>query len=46
MGVKSKNTQYDVLVSYVEYDWEKLTNLREFYEKHNDGASLKEKALK
>ena len=46
MSVKSKNTQYDILVSDVEYDWEKLTNLREFYEKHNDGASLKEKALK
>ena len=46
MSVKSKNTQYDILVSDVGYDWEKLTNLREFYEKHNDGASLKEKALK
>ena len=46
MSVKSKKTQYDVLDSDVKYDWDKLTDLREFYEKHNDGASLKEKALK
>lgn len=46
MSVKSKNTQYDILASDVEYDWDKLTTLREFYKKHNEGANLKEKALK
>ena len=46
MSIKSKKTQYDTLVSDVEYDWDKFTNLRDFYEKHNNGASLKEKALK
>ena len=45
MSVKSKNTQYDSLISDVKYDWNHLTNLRSFYEKHNDGTSLKEKAL-
>lgn len=45
MSIKSKNTQYDILVSDVQYNPEKLSNLRNFYEKHNDGASLKEKAL-
>lgn len=45
MSIKSKNTQYDVLVSDVKYDPDKLSDLRAFYEKHNDGASLKEKAL-
>ena len=46
MSVKSKNTQYDLLVSDVQYDPEKLSDLRAFYEKHNDGETLKEKALK
>ena len=46
MSVKSKNTQYDLLVSDVKYDPEKLSDLRAFYEKHNDGETLKEKALK
>ena len=45
MSIKSKNTQYDVLVSDIKYDPEKLSNLRTFYKKHNEGASLKEKAL-
>lgn len=45
MSVKSKNTQYDILVSDVKYDPEKLSDLREFYEKQNDGKALKEKAL-
>ena len=45
MSIKSKNTQYDVLVSDIKYDPEKLSNLRTFYEKHNEGESLKEKAL-
>lgn len=45
MSVKSKNTQYDILVSDIKYDSEKLSDLRDFYEKHNDGEVLKEKAL-
>lgn len=45
MSVKSKNTQYDILISDVKYDWDKLLSLRAFYEKHNEGASLKKKAL-
>ena len=45
MSVKSKNTQYDILVSDVKYNWDKLLSLRAFYEKHNEGATLKEKAL-
>jgi predicted HTH transcriptional regulator len=45
MSVKSKNTQYDILVSDIKYDPEKLSDLHAFYEKHNDGATLKEKAL-
>lgn len=46
MSVKSKNAQYDILVSDVKYDWDKLLSLRAFYEKHNEGATLKEKSLK
>lgn len=46
MSVKSKNTQYDILVSDIKYDPEQLSDLHRFYEKHNGGASLKEKALK
>jgi predicted HTH transcriptional regulator len=45
MSVKSKNTQYDILVSDIKYDPEKLSDLRAFYKKHNDGATLKDKAL-
>ena len=45
MSVKSKNTQYDILTSDVKYEWDKLSDLRTFYEKHNGGAALKEKAL-
>ena len=45
MSIKSKNTQYDVLPSDVKYDFAKFTDLRAFYEKHNNGAELKEKAL-
>lgn len=33
MSVKSKNTQYDILISDVKYDWDKLLSLRAFYEK-------------
>lgn len=45
MSVKSKNTQYDILVSDIKYDPAKLSDLRVFYEDHNDGETLKEKAL-
>lgn len=45
MSVKSKNTQYDILVSDVKYNWDKLLSLRAFYEKHNESETLKEKAL-
>lgn len=45
MSVKSKNTQYDLLVSDIKYNPEELSDLRAFYEKHNDGEALKEKAL-
>ncbi|MDO4202960.1 MAG: ATP-binding protein [Selenomonadaceae bacterium] len=45
MSVKSKKTQYDVLVSDVRYNPDKLRDLRAFYERHNEGATLKEKAL-
>lgn len=45
MSVKSKNTQYDILVSDVKYDSEKISMLRAFYSEHNEGKELKEKAL-
>lgn len=45
MSVKSKNTQYDILVSDVKYDPDKISMLRAFYKDHNEGRELKEKAL-
>ena len=45
MSVKSKNTQYDILTSDVEYDASRFTMLRDFYSAHNDGKVLPEKAL-
>lgn len=45
MSVKSKKTQYDLLVSDVRYNPDKLSDLRAFYKRHNEGATLKEKAL-
>ena len=45
MSIKSKNTQYDVLVSDVKYKPEKFSMLRDFYREHNEGRELKEKAL-
>ena len=45
MSIKSKKTQYDVLVSDVKYDPSRLSDLSAFYERHNKGARLKEKAL-
>ncbi|RRD94166.1 AAA family ATPase [Clostridiales bacterium COT073_COT-073] len=46
MSVKSKKTQYDILVSEIKYEKEKFGDLHEFYEKHNDGKKLNEKALR
>lgn len=46
MSVKSKNTQYDVLVSDVKYESENFSDLREFYKEHNKGKMFKEKAVK
>lgn len=46
MSVKSKNTQYDVLISDIKYDEKKITDLSDFYKKHNNNQELKEKALK
>lgn len=46
MSVKSKNTQYDILMSDVKYHAEKFTVLREFYSAHNDGKALSDKALR
>lgn len=45
MSVKSKNTQYDILVSDVRYEPAKISMLRAFYAEHNEGKELKEKAL-
>ncbi len=45
MSIKSKNIQYDVLVSDVKYDPENISMLRDFYREHNEGKELKEKAL-
>ncbi|MGN0907263.1 MAG: RNA-binding domain-containing protein, partial [Bullifex sp.] len=45
MSIRSKNMQYDSLVSDVKYDPEKFSELRAFFRNHNDGAELKEKAL-
>ena len=46
MSIKSKNTQYDILISDVKYDASDFTMLRNFYTAHNDGKTLTEKALK
>lgn len=45
MSIKSKNTQYDILVSDIKYDPDKFSILRDFYQNHNDGKELKEKFL-
>ena len=46
MSVRSKNTQYDILVSDVKYDPDKLSSLRTFYAEHNKGKQLSEKMLR
>lgn len=45
MSIKSKNTQYDILVSDIQYKPENFSMLRSFFSEHNDGKQLKEKAL-
>lgn len=50
MSVRSKNTQYDLLVSDVSYDPGDFTGLQAFFREHQDeknkGKELKEKALR
>ncbi|MCR5517696.1 MAG: putative DNA binding domain-containing protein [Lachnospiraceae bacterium] len=46
MSIKSKNTQYDVLVSDVVYDSSRFTTLHDFCKEHNKGKDISEKALK
>jgi len=45
MSIKSKNIQYDLLLSDIKYDPKDFSSLRTFYKDHNDGKELKEKAL-
>lgn len=45
MSIKSGNTQFDVLESDEPYVREEFTGLLAFYEEHNDGAKLTDKAL-
>ena len=46
MSIKSRNTQYDILSSDVQYEADKFTVLKKYYSEHNDGKELKEKALR
>ncbi len=46
MSIKSKNTQYDLLVSDIPYEQDQFSTLRTFYQDHNNGKELKEKFLK
>ena len=46
MSVKSKNTQYDILLSDQIYEVSDFKTLQEFYSNHNGGNSLSEKALR
>ena len=46
MSIKSKNTQYDILDSDKKYDDRNFQKLREFYELHNSGNKLGDKALR
>ena len=46
MSIKSKNVQYDVLASDVDYKTENFTELQRFYSEHNDGKKLSEKKLR
>ncbi len=46
MSIKSKNTQYDILVSDAKYEKSKISKLHSFYKEHNYGEELKEKFLR
>ena len=46
MSIKSRNTQYDLLVSDIPYEPEQFSDLQTFYQEHNNGKELKEKFLK
>ena len=46
MSIKSKNTQYDLLVSDISYEPDQFSTLQTFYQDHNNGKELKEKFLK
>lgn len=46
MSVKSKNTQYDILVSDKKYEASNFKDLQKYYASHNDGKKLSEKALR
>lgn len=46
MVIRSKNVQYDLLISDIKYDESKFEKLRDFYSKHNDGKQLNEKLLR
>lgn len=46
MSIKSKNTQYDILSSDIEYRALDFKALREFFASHNDGKQLTDKALR
>lgn len=46
MSVRSKNTQYDILVSDQKYQFDDFKKLRDFYREHNEGKELKDKALR
>lgn len=45
MSVKSRNTQFDPLLSDKKYEAENYKTLQEFYALHNNGKELSEKAL-
>ncbi len=45
MSVKSRNTQFDLLLSDKKYEAENYKTLQEFYALHNNGKELSEKAL-
>ena len=46
MSIKSKRTQYDVLSSDVLFDETKISKLREFFRRYQDGKELSTKALR
>lgn len=45
MSIKSRNTQFDLLLSDKKYEAENYKTLQEFYALHNNGKELSEKAL-